>query len=94
MQREDALDADAVGDLADGERRADTDTTTGDADSFERLDALLFPFLHSDVHADGITGAKRWDVAEPLFLGFDEDMHMSLGADGPVWGLTGTDLGT
>ena len=56
--------------------------TTRDAHTLERLNALLFPFLHAHVHADGITGAERREVvAEPLFLGFDEGMHMTLGAE-------------
>src|SRR3954470_6088510 len=45
VQREDALDADAVGNLADGEAGADTRATTRDADTLERLNALLFAFL-------------------------------------------------
>src|SRR5450759_971946 len=94
VQREDALDADAVGDLADGERLADTDAAAGNAHSLERLDALLLPFLDAHVHANGITGAEHWKIAEPLFLGFDENMHTSLGAEGPVWGVTDTDLRT
>src|SRR5258705_5276698 len=81
LDREDGLDADAVGDLAHGERRADAAAPTGNADSLERLDALLLPFLDAHVHAEGVTGAEGREIgAEPLFLGFDEGMHMTLGA--------------
>src|SRR5262249_12577612 len=41
MHGEDALDADTVRDLADGERLADPGAAAGDADALERLDALL-----------------------------------------------------
>ena len=93
VHREDALDADAVGDLADGERRADTAAAARDADAFERLDALLFTFLDADVHAKRVAGAERRNVAQPLFLGFDEGMHMTLGAKGPGRSCFGGDLG-
>jgi hypothetical protein len=45
VQREDALDADAVGDLADGERRARATAVLTDHDALEDLDALLVAFL-------------------------------------------------
>src|SRR6476619_7402963 len=81
VEGENALHADAVRDLADGERGADAAAPTGDDHSLERLDALLFPFLDAHVHAHGITRAEGGQVGtEPLFLGFDEGMHMTLGA--------------
>src|SRR6478752_5997778 len=84
VEREDALDADAVGDLADREGRAHAGSTLGDAHAFERLNALLLTLLHADVHAQRVTGTEGGKVrAEPLFLGFDEGMHMTLGAEEP-----------
>jgi hypothetical protein len=74
---EDALDADAVRDLADGERLVDASATPGDAHALERLEALLVSLLHADVHSQGVTSPEGGDVrAEPFFLGFDEGMHM------------------
>src|SRR6185503_16318261 len=78
VDREDALDTDAVRDLADGERFADARATTRNAHAFERLNALLFAFLHAHVDAKGVAGTESRDVTEPLFLGFDESMHMTL----------------
>src|SRR6478672_7868879 len=81
VNREDALDADAVGDLANGERLAHAAAAPCDAHAFERLEPLLFPFLHSHVHAEGVTRAKGRNVrAEIFLLGFDEYMHRALGA--------------
>ena len=82
MRREDALDTDAAGNLADSERLADATAATGDADTFERLEALLVTFFDANVDADRVTGAEGRNIsAEPLFLGFDKWMHMSLGAE-------------
>ena len=76
VQREDALDADAVGHLAHRERLAHAAALLRDADAFEGLHALLLAFLHADIHANGVTGPERRDVvAQPLFLRFDERMH-------------------
>src|SRR5689334_18242479 len=69
---EDALDTDAVGDLAHGERLADTTAAARDADALEGLDPLLFAFLHAHVDAERVTSAEGRNIAEPLFLGFDE----------------------
>src|SRR4051812_25498636 len=62
VEREDALDADAVGDLANREGGAHSGTTPRDAHTFKRLDALLFPFLHADVHAQRVTGPEGRNV--------------------------------
>src|SRR5690348_348098 len=80
---EDALDADAVRDLPHRERLADAAATTRDADSLERLNALLLALLHAHVHAERVTGAKWGNLTKPLFLGLDKGMHMTLGAEGP-----------
>ena len=81
VHRENALDADAVGDLADRERLADTAAAARDADALEGLDPLLLTFLHADVDTQRVTSAERGNRAEPFFLGFDERMHMTLGAE-------------
>ena len=80
MDREDALDTDAIRDLADSERRADSAAALGDADAFESLESFLVTLADADVDTEGVAGAERWDVAEPLFLGFNEGVHMTLGA--------------
>src|SRR5256714_716060 len=80
VHRENALDADAVGDLPHGERLAHAAAATRNADAFERLNALLLTFFHTDVDAQCVTGAEGRNGAEPLFLSFDEGMHMTLGA--------------
>src|SRR3954452_16874658 len=54
VQREDALDADAVADLADGERRAVTGAGLANDHALERLRALLLAFLDEDRHLDGV----------------------------------------
>src|SRR5215211_1727084 len=77
VHREDALDADAVRDLADRERLADPAAAAGDAHPLEGLEALLVALAHAHVHAQGVARPERRDVAEPLFLGFDEGMHMT-----------------
>src|SRR6187200_27566 len=62
VQREGALDADAEGDLADGERAADPRTVDADHDALEDLDtrAAALDDLHVDL--DGVTGAEGRDV--------------------------------
>src|SRR5450759_263404 len=78
---ENALDADAIGDLPDCEGRAHSAAALGDADTLESLDSFLVALAHAHVDAECVTGPERGDiVAEPLFLGFDEGMHMALGA--------------
>src|SRR6185437_16237220 len=78
VHREDALDADAVGNLAHGEGLAHTSAATSDANALEGLNALLFAFTDADVHPQGVAGTEAGDVSKPLFLGFDECMHMTL----------------
>src|SRR5690606_16545770 len=52
---EDPLDADAVRNLADGERRARALRHATDADAFERLQTGLFAFANLRPHLDRIT---------------------------------------
>ena len=80
MHGEDALDANAVRDLANGEGLADSAAALGDADTLESLESFLVTFADADVDTERVAGAERGDVAEPLFLGFNEGVHMTLGA--------------
>jgi hypothetical protein len=81
VHREDALDADSAGDLADRKGLADASAAAGDANTLEGLETLLVTFLDAYVHANRVTGAEgRHIAAEPLFLGFDKWMHMKLRA--------------
>src|SRR2546423_1183174 len=77
VQRENALDSNAVRDLADGKGRANATAPLGNANPFECLESFLVAFTHAHADAKRITGPERWDVVtEPLFLGFDEGVHM------------------
>src|ERR1051325_4348878 len=76
VRGEDALDTDAVGDLADRERGAHPATATGDADALEGLNALLVTLPNANVHLDGVAGAERGQVLHPLLLGFGKRVHI------------------
>src|SRR5665213_1549778 len=81
VEREDSLDADAVGDLTNRERLAHAATALGDAHALEGLQPLLFSFFYSHVHAQRIARAEGRNVRTEIFLlGFDEYMHGALGA--------------
>src|SRR5690606_12303189 len=56
-----ALDADAVGDLADRERAAGAASLAVDADALENLDAILASLGDPRVDADGISWAEDGD---------------------------------
>src|ERR1700676_635018 len=62
MEWEDALDADAIGDLAYGKVRAIAAAADLDHEAFEGLDALLFALDDADLESDGIAHAKRGQV--------------------------------
>src|SRR5439155_15268990 len=64
VHREDALDANAVGDLANRERLADPTAAARDAHALERLNALLLTFLDAHVHTQRIAGAEGRNIAE------------------------------
>src|SRR5262249_52390718 len=66
VQREDALDADAVRDLADRERGARAAAVLADDDALEHLDALLVAFLDQRVNANAVARAKVRDVLAPV----------------------------
>src|SRR3990170_6020044 len=61
MQREDALDAFAKADLADGEVGADALVRAGNAHAFEILDAGALAFDHLDANAQRVAGAEFGD---------------------------------
>jgi hypothetical protein len=83
MDGENALYPDAIGDLPNREGRADPASTLGNANSLERLEPFLVTFTDTNVDAECVARSERGDVVtEPLFLGFDEGMHMALGAGG------------
>ena len=83
MDGEDALDTNTVGDLADREGLADAAAAPRDADPLEGLQALLVAFADPDVHAERVTGTKGRDILpQPLFLRFDERVHIWLGSGG------------
>src|SRR5690606_27638623 len=67
VNREYALDAFAVGDLANGEALVDAAARTGDADAFLGLYAGTGAFANADVDADGVAGFEFRQLA----LGFD-----------------------
>src|SRR3954469_21158578 len=58
VQREDALDALAEADLADGERGAEAPVRAGDADALEILDAGTVAFDHLHADAERVARAK------------------------------------
>src|SRR6185437_10458066 len=55
---EDALDAMAEADLADGDALTHSAVVAGDHDAFKGLEALFVAFLDLYVDADGVAGAK------------------------------------
>src|ERR1051326_3331267 len=59
VERKDALDAEAVGDLPDGEVGAVSFAGDADHDAFEDLGPLLFSLDDFDVHPDGLARADR-----------------------------------
>ena len=61
--REQALDALAETDLADGEALVDALAAARDADAFIGLDALALAFLDLHVHAHGVAGLEVRDLA-------------------------------
>ena len=75
VERENALDADAIGNLADRERRADSATTACNADAFKGLEAFLVTFTDAHVDPERVAGAEGGDRLHPLFLCFDERVH-------------------
>ena len=66
VERENALDADAVADLADSVAFADAAVLAGDDDTLKGLKTLVRSFLDLDGNAHGIAGAEGGDF--PLGL--------------------------
>ena len=67
MHGEDALDALAEADLANGDGLAEPRVVAGDQDAFENLQPLLVAFLDLDVDPDGIARPELGDIG-PLVL--------------------------
>src|SRR5688500_10116844 len=63
IQREDALDALAIADLADGEVAVQAGILAADADALISLHALARAFDDLDVHLDGVAGLEVRDLA-------------------------------
>src|SRR5213082_2561470 len=61
VDREGALDADAEGDLPDGERLADAAVLAADHHALEDLVALAVAFVDADVHLERVAGAEARD---------------------------------
>ena len=84
VEREDALDALAVADLAYGEGAVDAAVRARDAHALERLDALAGALDHLDADADGVAGRELRDRAavgelrDLLLLEFLDDIHGNL----------------
>ena len=77
MQRENALDAFAVGDATYGESLVYSPALAGDDDTREDLDALLVAFAHLGVHADAVADLEGGDVRLQLRSGdlFNDGIH-------------------
>src|SRR5579863_5478668 len=79
VNREDALDAVAEADLADGDGFAEAaGVIAGEYGAFKRLEALFIAFLDFDVDANGIAGAKFGDVGALIRgddFGHDRSLH-------------------
>ena len=58
MQRENAFDSDAVGNLSHREGRVHSSTVPADDDTLEHLNAFLVSFDDANVDVDGIAGRK------------------------------------
>lgn len=66
VEREDTLNTNTIGDLADGERLVEARTATRDHDTFEVLDTLLVTLDDANGHVHGITCAKFWYILTNL----------------------------
>src|SRR5687767_8135853 len=75
VDREDALDTNTVGNLADRERRAHSGAATGDANALKGLQTFLVAFAHAHADTERVAGAEWRDFLHPLLLGFDKRVH-------------------
>src|SRR5262245_11015736 len=71
MQREGALDAHAVGNLAHGKGGAGAAALARNHHAFVNLDALLVAFLDDRVHANGVADPEAVERLLACILGFD-----------------------
>jgi len=67
VEWENPLNADAVGDLADRKRLANTAFLTADNNTLENLDTLFVAFDDFYMHLDGITNLEGGDILLHLF---------------------------
>jgi hypothetical protein len=67
MQREDALNAHAAGNLPHRESGAEAVVHPLDADALENLDALFIPFNDPDMHLQVIPGLEYGNVLFDVF---------------------------
>src|ERR1035441_9339845 len=65
---EDALDALAKADLADGDALSHALAIAGDDGAFKSLEAFFFAFLDLDVNLNGVAGTKLGEFLLPLVL--------------------------
>ena len=80
MERERALDADAEGLLADGERLARTGALALDHDPLEYLDALALALDHLEVHTHGVARLEAGHLAQLRALDvLDDRAHVKRG---------------
>src|SRR3712207_4311218 len=66
VDREGPLDADAEGDLADGERLPQAAALAAQDEALEDLDPLPAPLDHADVHLDGVAGPEVGQIVAQL----------------------------
>jgi hypothetical protein len=77
MHGENALDAFAVGDTADGEALGDATALAADHDASEDLDTFLVAFAHFGVHAHAVADLELHEVGLELVFGdvFENRLH-------------------
>ncbi|CAD5299137.1 hypothetical protein BOS5A_230890 [Bosea sp. EC-HK365B] len=84
IQREDALDALAIGNLADGEALVQPAAIAGDADALIGLNAAALAFLDLDVDLHGVAGLEMRDflavgeLGDLFLVDLLDDVHGSL----------------
>jgi hypothetical protein len=76
VERENTLNAFAVGNLADGERSIHTGTATSEDDACEDLDTLFATFHNAGVNLDGVANVEVCNFAlKLLLLDLIDDVH-------------------
>lgn len=76
VEREDAFDALAIRDFADGVSGVEAGAFAGDDEAGVDLDTLFVTFDDAAVHFDGVSHTEFWDVRfELLLFEFGNDIH-------------------